>query len=219
MGDLVPLFEDNHLLVLNKPPGLLTQPSGKSQESLEGQAKAWLKAVYHKPGNVFLEAVHRLDKPVSGVVVFGKTGKALSRLNLSIRAKEMKKIYWTWVEGESLPLQGVLEHFLIHDDFQARVVPASHSEGKRARLVYRVLVQHERRTLLEIELETGRYHQIRAQLAAQGHPIWGDVKYGSRHIYVPEAIALHHRRLQLPHPISRARMTFEAPLPDSFPDY
>lgn len=218
-SDLVPLFEDNHLLVLNKPPGLLTQPSGTDRESLEGQAKAWLKAVYHKPGNVFLEAVHRLDKPVSGVVVFGKTSKALTRLNLSIRAKDTKKIYWAWVEGILYPLQGKLEHFLVHDEFQAQIVSSAYPEGKKARLIYHVLVQEKERTLLEIELETGRYHQIRAQLAAIGHPIWGDFKYGSRSIYVPEAIALHHRCLQLPHPISRTQMIFEASLPDDFPNF
>lgn len=214
--DLHPLFEDNHLLVLNKPPGLLTQPSGTDQESLEGQAKAWLKEIYKKPGNVFLHAVHRLDKPVSGVVLFSKTSKALARLNLSMRAKETKKIYWAWVEGLLFPLQGTLEHNLMHDEFQARVVSSSHPEGKHARLIYRVLDQQKGQTLLEIELETGRYHQIRAQLAAVGHPIWGDVRYGSRKVYRPEAIALHHRCLQLPHPISQAWMTFEAPLPDYY---
>src|ERR1700753_3721777 len=99
MFPLITLYEDNHLLVLNKPAGLLTQPSGTSQESLEQQAKAWLKAIYHKPGNVFLEAIHRLDKPVSGVVVFGKTSKALTRLNTSMRAKQARKIYQAWVEG------------------------------------------------------------------------------------------------------------------------
>lgn len=212
----VPLFEDNHLLILNKPTGLLTQPSGTEQDSLEQQAKAWIKAVYHKPGNVFLEAVHRLDKPVSGVVVFGKTSKALSRLNASMRAKETRKMYWAWVEGVLSADEGELEHFLLHDEFHAKVVQEGHPEGKLARLTYQVLQRKDNRTLVEIELATGRYHQIRLQFAALGYPIWGDRKYGGKQQYEPDAIALHHRSLQLPHPISQALMTFEAPPPAPF---
>lgn len=211
-----PLFEDNHLLVLNKPAGLLTQPSGTEQDSLEQQAKAWLKAVYQKPGNVFLEAVHRLDKPVSGIVVFGKTSKALTRLNASMREKQVRKIYWAWVEGSLSGDEGELEHFLIHDDFHAQVVDANHPQGKMARLTYSVLQRKKERTLLEIELATGRYHQIRLQLAALGHPIWGDRKYGGQSKYEPDAIALHHQRLQIPHPISQILLTFEAPPPAAF---
>ena len=213
---MLPLFEDNHLLVLNKPAGLLTQPSGTEQDSLEQQAKAWLKVVYHKPGNVFLEAVHRLDKPASGIVVFGKTSKALTRLNSSMRAKQTRKIYWAWVEGSLSLDAGHLEHFLIHDDFHAKIVDAQHPKGKIARLTYHVLERKKERTLLEIELETGRYHQIRLQLAALGHPIWGDRKYGGQGKYEPEAIALHHRSLQLPHPISQTLLIFEAPPPEAF---
>lgn len=213
---MIPLFEDNHLLVLNKPAGLLTQPSGTEQESLEQQAKAWLKAIYHKPGNVFLEAIHRLDKPVSGIVVFGKTSKALSRLNASMRAKQAHKIYWAWVEG-MMPLdEGDLEHFLLHDDFHAKVVAGDHPGGKAARLTYRVLQRKKERTLVEIELATGRYHQIRLQLAAAGHPIWGDRKYGGLQTYESGAIALHHRRLELPHPISQNWLIFEVAPPAAF---
>lgn len=208
---LIPLFEDNHLLVLNKPAGLLTQPSGTDQDSLEQQAKAWLKETYHKPGNVFLEAVHRLDKPVSGIVVFGKTSKALTRLNAAMRAKQTRKLYWAWVEGAPPKDTDALHHFMLHDDFHARIVPATHPEAKAARLTYRVLQRHAQRTLVEIELETGRYHQIRLQLAAIGCPIWGDRKYGSTQFYEAEAIALHHRSLQMPHPTSHAALIFEAP--------
>jgi 23S rRNA pseudouridine1911/1915/1917 synthase len=213
-----PIFEDNHLLVLNKPAGLLTQPSGTENDSLEQQAKAWIKEVYQKPGGVFLEVVHRLDKPVSGIVVFGKTSKALTRLNASIRAKQTRKIYWAWVEGSLQADEGHLENFLIHDDFHAKVVDAGHPEGKKACLSYRVLQRKKERTLLEIELQTGRYHQIRLQLATSGHPIWGDRKYGGRSNYEPDAIALHHLRLQIPHPISQVWLTFEAPPPLAFTD-
>lgn len=210
---ILPIFEDNHLLVLNKPAGILTQPSGTEQISLETMAKEWIKTTYHKPGNVFLEAVHRLDKPVSGVVVFGKTSKALSRLNASVRDKKTKKIYVAWVEGVVEKDTATLEHFLVHRDFHAEVVDAKHPEGKLARLRYTILERKEERTLLEIDLETGRYHQIRLQLSAIGHPIIGDHKYGSRTSYAPDAIALHHSALQIPHPITQAIMTFEAPLP------
>lgn len=213
---LTPLFEDNHLLVLNKPAGLLTQPSGTEQESLERQAKAWLKERDHKPGNVFLESIHRLDKAVSGVVVFCKTSKALSRLNASMRAKQVRKIYWAWVEGPLPQEEGSLEHFLVHDDFHAKLVSASHPQGKQALLNYRVLQRKKDRTLVEIELHTGRYHQIRLQFSALKHPVWGDQKYGGKQDYEPGAIALHHQRLELMHPISQALLIFEAPLPSSF---
>lgn len=211
-----PLFEDNHLLVLNKPAGLLTQPSGTEQDSLEQQAKNWLKVMYHKPGNAFLEAVHRLDKPVSGVVAFGKTSKAMSRLNASMRAKQTRKIYWAWVEGVLALDAEDLHHFMIHDDFHAKVVDAHHPQGKKACLAYRVLNRKKERTFIEIELATGRYHQIRLQMSALGHPIWGDRKYGSQAVYEPEAIALHHRCLHILHPISQVSLTFEAPPPSAF---
>lgn len=213
---MTPIFEDNHLLVLNKPAGLLTQPSGTEQESLEQQAKEWIKVVHRKPGNVFLEAVHRLDKPVSGIVVFGKTSKGLSRLNASMRAKQTRKMYWAWVEGMLLADEGILENFLLHDEFHAKVVQNDHPEGKLARLTYKVIERKNERTWVEIELETGRYHQIRLQFSALGHPIWGDRKYGGQQSYEAGAIALHHRSLQLPHPISQALMTFEASPSSSF---
>lgn len=211
-----PIYEDNHLLVLNKPAGLLTQPSGTDQPSLEQAAKKWLKDKYHKPGNVFLEAVHRLDKPVSGIIVFGKTSKALSRLNASIRSKQTRKYYYAWVEGIPPFDEGVLEDYLVHDDYIAQVVPSHHPQAKLARLSYRVMEKRSQDALLEIELETGRYHQIRVQLAAMGCPIWGDRKYGSHRSFQEGSIALHHGRLLLPHPISGEVLSLEAPLPPSF---
>lgn len=213
---LIPLFEDNHLLILNKPAGLLTQPSGTDQDSLEQQAKAWVKSVHCKPGNVFLHAIHRLDKPVSGIVVFAKTSKALSRLNAFMRMRNMRKTYWAWVEGYVSLDEGILEDYLMHDEFHAKIVPAEHPRGKTARLSYKVLQRKKERSLLEIDLATGRYHQIRLQLSAWGYPIWGDRKYGGQQPYEFAAIALHHRRLQLPHPISQILQTFEAPLPAAF---
>lgn len=217
------LFEDNHLLVLNKPAGLLTQPTDECQDSLESRAKAWLKSKYKKPGNVFLHVAHRLDKPVSGIVICCKTGKALSRLNASIRSKEIKKTYIALVEGELKSRAGTLENYLKHDDFRAFVCTPDTKEAKFARLHYKVLktlnldsaVQDAKsglkaHTLLEIALETGRYHQIRCQCANAGFPIVGDEKYGAKRISSHQ-IALHHARLEMVHPVTRELLKFEAP--------
>lgn len=212
--DIEILFQDNHLFAINKVAGLLTQPSGTDQDSAETQAKQWIKEHYKKPGNVFLEAIHRLDKPVSGIVLFARTSKALSRLQAAMRSKQTKKIYFALVEGHLNNLQGFLENHLVHDDYFARVIPSQTPDSKLARLKYQVVREYPHCSLVEIELETGRYHQIRAQFSALGHPIIGDKKYGSKHSYIPEGIALHHAKLQIPHPISGQLMTFEAPLPE-----
>ena len=210
------IYEDNHLLVLNKPAGILTQPSGTDQLNLEDEAKKWIKVKYQKPGNVFLEAVHRIDKPVSGLVVFCKTSKSLSRLNSTIRAKEAKKTYLAWVEG-SLEGSGVLQNHLAHDEHLAKVVHRRHPDAKWASLNYYVIRKSEGKTLVEIDLETGRYHQIRVQFATIHCPICGDVRYGGKQSKtLPDVIALHHVKLIIPHPISRELLTFEAPLPNYF---
>lgn len=201
------VYEDNHLLVLNKPADLLTQPSGTNQPNLEDQAKAYIKEKYNKPGNVFLSAVHRIDKQVSGLVVFAKTSKALSRMNESMRGKEMRKVYWALVDKLPKPSSGTLEHYLIHDEFRAQVSP----EGKLSRLSYKTLDNG----IVEIELETGRYHQIRVQMSAIGSPIVGDAKYGSVQKFA-EGIALHHRQLEIVHPTTSEKMKFEAKLPASW---
>jgi 23S rRNA pseudouridine1911/1915/1917 synthase len=197
------IYEDNHLLVVNKPAGILTQPSGTDQPSLEALAKAYIKEKYQKPGNVFLEAVHRIDKPVSGIVVFAKTSKALSRLNESMRSKNVRKIYWARLDSQPNPPAATLEHHLIHDDYRAQVSPL----GKLARLHYRTLPTG----IVEIELETGRYHQIRVQMAEIGCPIMGDAKYGSVKKCGRDGIALHHRLLELKHPTTGEMLFLEAP--------
>jgi 23S rRNA pseudouridine1911/1915/1917 synthase len=209
------IYEDNHLLIVNKPAGILTQPSGTQQENLEDLCKTWIKETYHKPGHVFLEAVHRLDKPVSGLVVFARTSKALSRLNAFMRLHKFSKIYCAVVEGIPIHQKGVLEHYLIHDDYQSLVVTAETPQAKLCRLRYHLIKQHHHLSLLEIFLETGRYHQIRAQLACSGHPVVGDVKYKSKQAYLPSAIALHHSALQFPHPTLQKLMDVQAPLPDT----
>lgn len=207
------IFEDNHLFVVNKPAGILTQPSGTDQYNLEAMCKQWIKEVLKKPGNVFLEAIHRLDKPVGGIVVFARTSKALSRLNVSMREKQTLKTYTALIEGNSsiLNREGTLEHFLRHDDHFAEVVKEGTPDAKRARLHYRVIERKENESLVEIILETGRYHQIRAQFSAIGLPIVGDTKYGSRRSISGGIIALHHSKLQIPHPITAELLTFESP--------
>ncbi len=208
--NLEPIYEDNHQIVFNKPSGLLTQPSGTEQDSLEAIAKHWIKEKYKKPGNVFLEAVHRIDKPVSGIVLFARTSKALTRLNESIRDKKSKKTYLTLVEGIVKTDNAVLEHYLIHDDFHASISSPADPQAKIARLHYNVVKHYATCTLLEIALETGRYHQIRVQLAAIGHPILGDVKYGSTIPFAVGKIALHHSQLVIPHPVTGAMQHFVA---------
>lgn len=213
MASLDILFDDNHLLVLNKPAGLLTQPSGTDQESLEQWAKEWVKKTYNKPGNVFLEAVHRLDKPVSGIVVFARTSKALSRLNEAIRNKQFSKWYYAIVEGILPAEEGELEHYMIHDDFRAQVVFKEHPQAKVARLSYKIIQHTPIGTLIQIELETGRYHQIRLQLSTIGCPIIGDTKYGSQFAFEPGTIALHHGHLEMMHPTTQDPLIFDSPLP------
>jgi len=216
------LFEDNHLLVVNKPGGFLTQPNDTDQASVEAWGKSWLKEKYQKPGNVFLGAVHRIDKPVSGVVLLAKTSKALSRLNAAMRNKQTHKLYIALVQGTLRKKEGILEHYLIHDEYRASVVDKKNPAAKLARLRYRVLSETSGYSVLEIILETGRYHQIRAQLADVGAPILGDFKYGSTMpllgVVSESSIALHHHRLQIPHPISGEMCVFEAPVPSGWPE-
>ena len=175
------LYCDNHLLVAAKPCGMLTQPDSSITESLETFAKSWVQREYQKTGAVFLHCIHRLDRVVSGLVLFARTSKALSRLNEQSRNQEIQKIYVAEVEGVLAKKEGKLDHYLIHGDFRAIVAKKEDQGTKHARLYYRTRgKQKPYTTLVEIELETGRYHQIRAQFGAIGHPIWGDVRYGSK---------------------------------------
>lgn len=216
------LYEDNHIIAVNKPAGLLSQPTDQENDSLETRVKAWIKEKYQKPGNVFVGVVHRLDRPVSGIVIFAKTSKALSRLNELIRSKEMQKIYCALVEGIPSKKKDTLEHFLKHDDHCSFVSNENDKEAKPARLHYQIIKEFNKAALLQIILETGRYHQIRCQCAAVGHPIAGDSRYGAKKDLnlapnLPQgAIALHHQQLNLTHPVTKALITIEAPLPSYF---
>ncbi|NMA19560.1 MAG: RNA pseudouridine synthase [Lentisphaerae bacterium] len=205
------LMLDNHLLALDKPAGLLTQPSGSSEDSLESHAKAWLKEHFNRPGNVFLEAVHRIDKPACGIVLFARSSKGLSRLNAAVRDRLVRKVYRCRVEGRLKQSAGRLEDFLLHDEHRSRVVSEGTPGARLACLSYKVLETGANGSLLEIILETGRYHQIRVQLAHLGNPILGDVKYGStKSHWQKDAIALQHFQLTFPHPIGGREITLQS---------
>ena len=212
------LYHDNHLLAANKPAGLLTQLSGTERDNLEDRAKAFVKDVKNKSGNVFLHAVHRLDQSVSGIVLFACTDKALSRLNADMRARRFTKIYHAVVEGAPAEESGELRHWLIHSDFRADVSEQTHPDARECFLDYRVLKKTAGTALLEIQLHTGRYHQIRAQLSAAGCPVCGDKKYGAKTTLPSGSIALHHARLTVTHPVTKEELLIAAPCPPHWPE-
>ncbi len=211
------LCEDNHLIAVNKPAGVMTQPSGTGADNLEDLTKEYLKQTRNKPGRVFLHAVHRLDKVVSGVALFACTDKALSRMNEQMRGHHVSRIYHAVVTGDLPGPQGTLTHFLRHSRMHSESVREDDPGAKKAALGYRVLSRTGTLTLVEITLETGRYHQIRAQLSASGCPVLGDSRYGSREQYQGGGIALHHRRMEFIHPVSKLPMTIEAGYPPLWP--
>lgn len=213
---MTPLYLDNHLLVLDKPWGLLTQPSGTDEDSLEARGKAFLKAQFSKPGAVFLEAIHRIDRVVGGVVLFARTTKGLERLNAAQRRNGIVKTYRALVEGIPQRPEATLEDYILHDDFRARIVSRGVENAKPCRLSYKTLKTRNGTTLLEINLETGRYHQIRAQLSHAGMPICGDLKYGASRDSLSLApsggIALISWQLVFPHPVTREPVTVQSSL-------
>lgn len=211
------LYEDNHLLILNKQAGLLTEPSGTAMDSLLDQGKNYLKEKYQKQGNVYLGIVHRLDKPASGIVLFAKTSKALSRLNAYMREKKFKKTYMALVEKQPAKDDMILENYLVHDDYKAIISHKNNPDAKFCRLQFKVVKKTKNSFLLEVLLETGRYHQIRAQLGHIQCPILGDQKYGSTTI-LPEknVIALHHSKLEFIHPVTGEFLVITSKLPYYF---
>lgn len=210
VNDLEILYLDNHLLAVNKPSGLLTQPSDAHITDLETQAKLWIKNKFDKPGNVFLHPIHRLDKQVSGIVLFARTSKALSRLNTQMRERKIRKIYIAQIEGSLPSNHGELVHMLCHGEHRAYVSQS----GKEARLTFTVIDTTQYGAVVEIVLHTGRYHQIRVQFAQIGHPLIGDTKYGSQ--YPATSIALHHTKMTFHHPVSGAEIVVESAL-DGWP--
>ncbi len=213
------LYEDNHILAVNKPAMLPTMGVEADRPSLLTAAKEFLRRKYDKPGNIYVGIVSRLDGPVTGVVLLAKTSKAAARLSEAFRSRDVRKVYWATVEGEVSPAEGTLEHYLRKDERHRKVhVTNAGAEGAQlARLAYRTVKRAGELTLLEVELETGRKHQIRVQLARVGHPIVGDLKYGGREPF-SHGIALHARALELEHPVRREPLRLEAPLPRSWSD-
>ena len=212
------LFEDNHLLVLNKPAGAITMGAPAGKPSLLDAAKAYIGQKYNKPGKVYLGAMSRLDVPVSGVILFARTSKAAARLTKQFRTHRVEKIYWAIVSGPPPPPAGECVDWLRKDERHRRVfvVEPLAPGAKEAKLSFRRLARLKADTLLEIRLHTGRKHQIRVQMAGRGNPILGDRKYGSGRAF-PLGIALHSRRLVVQHPISREPMEFIAPLNAAWP--
>jgi len=212
-----PLYEDNHLLVVNKPAGLPTMGVPEGRPTLLSLAKEYVKERYQKPGNVYLGVVSRLDAPVTGVVLLARTSKAAARLTEQFRNRDVEKTYWAVVEGAIEPAVGNLVDWLGHDDRHRRmhIVGPTLAGAREARLAYRRLPVVQEGCWLEVRLETGRKHQIRLQLSHAGHPIVGDRKYGSRVLFSP-GIALHARRLAISHPTTGVRIEFEAPLPKTW---
>lgn len=210
------LFEDNHLLVVNKKPGDLVQGDKTGDEPLVDILKSYIKDKYNKPGEVFLGVVHRLDRPTSGVVIFAKTSKALTRLNEQFAKKETVKTYWTIVKNVPEQTKGTLIHYLKKNEANniSKAYPKEINGSKIAILHYQLLKKLDNYHLLEINLETGRHHQIRVQLAAIGCPIKGDLKYGAPRSNTDGSINLHARKLQIMHPVLKTQMTFVAPLPN-----
>ncbi len=209
------LFSDNHLLAVNKPAGLLTQDSGTGLRNLEDWAREWVRVDKNKEGNVFLNAVHRIDKAVSGCVLFARTSKALRRLNEDIRQRNCQKIYHALVEGIPKTSSAELTHWLAHEHHRAEVCKGEDQGAQRAVLRYKTLKQIRNLSLLKVDLETGRYHQIRVQLASIGLPIAGDEKYGATVLSENQGIALHHASLRITHPTTRVPITIKAPYPES----
>ena len=208
------LFADNHLLAVNKPAGLLSQDSGTGLPNLEDWAREWVRVDKDKQGAVFLNAVHRIDKGVSGIVLFARTSKALTRLNEEIRKRDCRKVYHALVEQTPRKATDKLVHWLSHGNQRADLRREGEAGAKRAVLSYRTMKAIGDLTVLEIDLETGRYHQIRAQLSAIGCPIAGDQKYGAKKKVGTGEIALHHRQLEIIHPTNKEPVIIKAPYPE-----
>ncbi|MBI5538573.1 MAG: RluA family pseudouridine synthase [Bacteroidia bacterium] len=210
------LYEDNHLIAINKKAGELVQPDKSGGESLEESVKQFLKVKYNKEGNVFLGVTHRIDRPVSGLVLMAKSAKALSRLNQMMQDHKFKKTYWAITANKPESDEGKLVHFIRRNE-QKNMSSAFKKEvtgSKLAELNYKVIAKSERYFLLEIELITGRHHQIRAQLSAIGCSIKGDLKYGFNRSNPDGSISLHSREISFVHPVSQQKLTINAPVPN-----
>ena len=219
------VYEDNHIIIVYKESGEIVQGDKTGDVPLSDTVKAYIKERYQKPGEVFLGVVHRLDRPVSGLVVFARTSKALTRLNKMFAEGQVHKTYWAIVEmrNESHSTFNIqhsafneLTHWLVRNEKQNKSYAYDHEvpHSKKAILRYRPIAQSDRYTLLEVNLLTGRHHQIRCQLAAIGHPIKGDLKYGAKRSNPDGSISLLSHRIEFIHPVSKENIVLESPLPE-----
>ena len=209
------VYEDNHIIIVNKQSGEIVQGDKTGDRPLSEFVKDYIKEKYQKPGAVFLGVVHRLDRPVSGLVVFARTSKALSRLNRMFAEGQVHKTYWAIVQDKPQQEEGVLEHWLVRQEKQNKsyAYDQERPDAKKAVLKYRLIGRSERYYLLEVHLMTGRHHQIRCQLAKMGCPIKGDLKYGARRSNPDGSISLMAHEISFIHPVSQEPIRIEAPLP------
>lgn len=209
------LYEDNHIIVINKHTGDLVQADAEGETGLEDEIKEFIRRRDHKPGAAFLGVVHRIDRPVSGAVMFAKTSKALVRLNEMISKGEIHKTYWAIVEKAPVDEQATLVHYLVRDGKtnKSKAYTSPKKETKEARLEYRLLAGSTNYFLLEVKLLTGRHHQIRCQLSKIGCPIKGDLKYGAKRSNPDGGISLHSRSLEFIHPVRKEPVVITAPVP------
>lgn len=209
------LYEDNHIIAVNKSCSDIVQGDKTGDVSLDQKVKDYIKVKYNKPGKVFLGVVHRIDRPVSGVVLFARTSKALTRLDLMFKEKEVKKTYWAIVKNKPPKEEDVLTHYLVRNTDQNKSYAYDREvrNSKNAILSYKLLAKSDNYFLLEVDLQTGRHHQIRCQLARIGCPIKGDLKYGFPRSNKDGGISLHARRVHFIHPVSGEEILIEAPLP------
>ena len=219
MEDLIqPLYEDNHLLAINKPAGALSQGDKTGDTPLIDLAKEYIKEKYRKPGNVFLGLCHRLDRPVSGVLLLARTSKALERINVMFQKGQIQKTYWAVSHRMPKQKSGRIEHFLTKDPQRNIVTIASDDEGDRKSALtdYQVIGNFEEYVLVELRPQTGRSHQLRVAMQSLKAPILGDVKYGGK-VFTPGSISLHCRSLEFVHPVTKEKMKIVAPTPDAEP--
>lgn len=211
------LFEDNHLIVINKQSGEIVQGDKTGDEPLSETIKKYIKTKYNKPGDVFLGTPHRIDRPTSGIVIFAKTSKSLARLNKMFQQKEIQKTYWAIVKNEPPQKEATLVHFLKKNEVKNKSVAKlqDFDGAKRAELTYKVIHQFQQYFLLEILPKTGRHHQIRVQLASIGCPIKGDLKYGFSRSNKDASISLHARKIAFIHPVQKELLEITAPAPSN----
>lgn len=209
------LYEDNHIIIINKAAGDIVQGDKTGDKSLCDTMKQYIKEKYAKPGNVFIGLPHRLDRPVSGVVVFAKTSKALERLNGMFRDGNVKKIYWAITKGKPLKAEGEISSWILRNEKMNKSFsyPKEVKGSKHALLIYTLKAASQNYNLIEVELKTGRHHQIRCQLASIGCPIKGDLKYGAQRSNPDGSISLHARYIEFIHPVSKQLIQVTAPVP------